>query len=332
MRTPPARVGCLVAAVVCASGLHAAEPPSALALLRGAESARVQADDIRATLTIEYLAPGPSRGLDYLVESSGDRRRFEQFPASPAEGVVVLIDGGEVHGFRRKKNEDVHRYDMSRAVGVRGDTAFDPRILGLSDLMAADATVRACLWYETCDRTEVLGKERVGDVDAWRVRCFSGNTTSDFWIEEPSFRVHRRTIEWPGGRVEISSHFGAGESPFPQRVEIVRDEPNESMRRRVTVKSFETGASIPPERFTLASMDLPMNTPVVDYRISRIVGYWDGEGLSPRPVYAGERPEVRTPALAPPGAAPVRPWLIVANVVVVLGVLVFLWRRRRAAA
>ncbi|MDQ3332093.1 MAG: hypothetical protein M3552_15805, partial [Planctomycetota bacterium] len=232
--------------------LSAADTPSAMALLRGVESSRTRHDGLQATLTIEYLAPEPSRSVDCVIELDMDRRRFEQFGKGADEVEIVIVDGDELHGFRRKKHEDVHIYDMERAVGVRGDLAFDPRILGLSDLMAADTTVKDCLWYETSDRMEVLGNEQVDDVDVWRVRCFAGEATSDFWIEEPSFRVHRRTIEWPGGRIEIASDFASGgdANPFPKGVDIVRTEPNEVMRRRISVDGFETGLAIPAERFT----------------------------------------------------------------------------------
>ena len=68
-------------------------------------------------------------------------------------------------------------------------------------------------------------------------------------------------------------------------------------------------------------MDIPVNTAVVDYRIQRRIGYWDGQGLSENPV---------------PGGIPLaatstrRPLLLIAvNVGVVLAVLLAIWYRRR---
>jgi hypothetical protein len=320
--------------LVPADGLGAEEPPSAMALLRGVEVVRTQHDSLRTTLEIRYVSPPPAKTIECLVEMDGDRRRFEVF-AGEVPGQVILRDGDEFHGFRRKKHEDVAVYDLRRATGVRGDVAFDPRILGLSDFMPCHLTAKNCLWYDSHDRLEVAGQESLRGVSVWRVKVNRKNSIAEFWIEEPSFRVHRKTVETPYIRIEIDSEFDSGASdwPFPSRViakRTYKQSDRSGLERIYTVKSFDFGADIPAERFTLKSMDLHVNTMINDYRINRIVGYWNGEGLSDNPVYNGERPS----ELSAPGSQGGRRLLVITlNLLfMVLLAAVIYWRRRRRMA
>jgi len=304
----------------------AADSPSPVALLRGVELARTKSACLRATLEIYYVSPPPATTVQCLVELDGNRRRFEVFPGKEP-GQVIIRDGDEFHGFRRKQHEDVHIYDLLRATGVRGDLAFDPRVLGLNDLMPCHVTVRDCLWHENQQKLELVGQESVQGIAVWRVRAARDEDTSDYWIEEPSFRVHRRTLKAAGMQIVIESEFESSQpgSPFPSRVVARRDTPERKHEQIYIIKSFDAGAHISPDRFTLKSMELPVNTPVVDYRISRIVGYWDGEGLSQSPVYSGPQP------VAPPASKSRRLPLIATNLLVVLALMIVVWWRWRAA-
>ncbi len=309
----------------------AEEYPSPVALLRGVEVARTQSPSLKATLEIQYILPPPATTIECVVELDGDKRRFEVFTGK-VPGQVIIRDGDEFHGFVRKKNEDVHIYDLQRALGVRGDVAFDPRVLGLDDLVPCNVTVKDCLWYHKSKKLEVVGQESLHGIKTWRVRATRDDVTSDYWIEEPSFRVHRRTLTRHGTKIEIESEFDSNPplSPFPSRVIAKRTDPARKHEVIYIVKSFDVGVRIPPDRFTLKSMDLPINTPVVDYRISRIVGYWDGEGLSKEPVYRGQQPSA--PRSTPPTPPARNRFLLIAiNVFVLLvsiTVLLLRWRRR----
>ncbi len=330
----------ILAAIIFMISTHCAsaeEPPSALALLRGVESTRTQHNSVKAALEVRYISPPPAPTIDCLVEMDVPKLRFEFTAlAGDVSDQVILRDGDEFHGYRRKKAEDVQVYDLQRAVGARGDIAFDPRILGLSDLMSCDTTVRDCLWYEDHESLEVVGQESFHGVNIWKVKASRRGTTAEFWIEEPSFRVHRKIVETPYMRIVVDSEFDSGEeqSPFPSRVTTQRvykkDELKDRNEERIyIVKSFDTDAKIPPERFTLKAMDLPFNTPVVDYRISRIVGYWDGEGLAEKPVYLGERPAELS---APESQGNDRLLLISINLLVLLVLIVVIWLRKTRGA
>ena len=56
----------------------------------------------------------------------------------------------------------------------------------------------------------------------------------------------------------------------------------------IEVLSEELDCDIKEDRFTLNSMDLPINTSVVDYRSKLHVGFWDGKAIAKQRVQASE--------------------------------------------
>ena len=275
---------------IAAETTEATNKPEAMALLQGVEASRTKCDSLRATLEIRHLLPKPATTVDCLVEMVGDRRRFEIF-SGEVPGQVILRDGDVFHGFRRVKNGDVDIYDVGAATGERGDVAFDPRVLGLSGLMPCDVNVKTCLGYEDNDGLQLIGQESLRGVNVWRIKVARYGNTAEFWIEEPSFRVHRHTVETKGGtHIEIDSYFesDATPSPFPSRVVTMRRSGQSEHERVYLMKTFDLVADIPKDRFTLRSMDLPTNTKINDYRLNQIVGYWDGEEVSPNLVNAAD--------------------------------------------
>ncbi len=273
--------------ILPAAAVAGRENPSPAALLRGVEAARTKDSSLTATLEISFIVPPPKHTIKCFVEMDGSKRRFEVI-GGDVDLQVIIRDGEEFRGFRRKNHEDVQIYDLRRAVGTRGDLAFDPRVLGLNDHMFCHVTVKDCLWYDKNEGLETVGAELLNGVSVWKVRATrrgSNAAVFEYWVEEPSFRVHRKTEEWGSKRIVIDSEFDAAapHSPFPRRVTARRTDQTshaDELERIYTIESIATGIAVAAERFTLNTMDLPVNTAVVDYRISRIIGYWDGEALS----------------------------------------------------
>jgi hypothetical protein len=286
--------------------LDAADEPSPVGLLRGAELARMQHESIQARITIVYSSPPPQRVVDCLLEFEGDKLRSElDFSSELADedrpSEIIVRNGAVFYGYRKARHQDVHIYDLDRAVGVRGDIAFDPRVLGLSDVMAASATVKSCLWYENMAIIDLIGKEVVNGTPTWRVSAVTDvGVRSDYWIEEPSFRIHRRTILWPEGQIELDSEFDREiPSPFPKRVKVRRTEPGEVVVRTYTIEALTSGTPIPSERFSLRAMGIPPGTAVVDYRIQRRQGFWNGDVLLPTTVSGTRNPAHHAPSALP---------------------------------
>lgn len=259
---------------------------TAAALLQGAEQVRTRHDNVRVELQIDQSFSGQHRRVDCLVEANGTKRRSEVLPSQGNENVVIVVDGNEVRGFRRKPHEDLQIYDMKRAVGARSDLSFDPRVLGLTDQIVADTKPRSYIWYENVNSLELDGKETVRGVTTFRVKAKVGGVVSTYWIEEPGFRIHRRTIESGGDRTVIESMFDPANPtfPFPTRVEAIGTGGPAERSLSITVKRFEFGNPVSLERFTTKAMNLPVGTAVVDSRTKRISGYWDGESISSNPI------------------------------------------------
>lgn len=318
----------VIGVLVFHTGRLVAQDPSPLALLHGVEAARTRHSSVSVVLTIHNVSPDPVRKLECLVELDGDMRRFEVFEGE-IPGQVTIRDGDEFRAYQRKAHADVQIYGVERALRTRGDLAFDPRVLGLSDLMSCDICVKDCLWYEDSEVLEVVGLEKIGDIDVWRVKAVRHGNTTEYWIEEPLFRVHRKKTVMDFARIEIHSEFDAddSQSPYPSRVTAVRTYTDERPKCETmfVVKAFDVDVSVPPDRFTLKSMDLPVNTPVIDYRIDRRIGYWDGEGLSERLTRGEVNPVEFTPAERG------RRWLLflLGGLPLVVLIVIYLARRRR---
>jgi hypothetical protein len=257
----------------------------------------------------------------------GENRRFEVFRGKHGQAQVILIKGNEFFGFRRKAYEDLCIYDIKRAVGTRGDMAFDPRTLGLSDTMVVDTNCRSYLWYDGAHTVKLDGVEKLGNATVSRVKATRGNVTSTYWIQEPGFQVHRRLVESEFARIDIISTFSSahGDSPFPTRVEALKTANGKSWNTVWNISEFEVGIDISPERFTVAAMDLPIGTVLSDYRINRIVGYWDGQGVSQEPIAMVTDGGSRALGV---GSGAHRPWLFALGSVVVICVVGWIVRRR----
>ena len=318
------------------SGVSAASDDAdvALALLRGVELARTAEDTGRLEFDVEFVVPPRGVIENGVIEFDGSKCRSE---VTDGRGYLhtVIRDGNELYAFLSSPHADVEVFDFKDAA-QHDFVAFDPRTLGFSDIMGMSTTVTDCLWLEGMEAPTLLGKEQIRGVDVWHVNLNRGDeTTFEYWIEEPSFRVHRVTHSWGAKLVEIDSEFDDSDQVFPSRVVARRHAINKEdssiqetvLERIYTVRMLETGTEISPDRFSLASIDLPINTAINDYRISRIAGYWDGEGISPQPSFSRRTP----PNLPPVQKSSMSLPLLVVNAVVVF-VLLFMLRRHRHAS
>ena len=260
--------------------------PSALALLKGVEVERMKHEPVQARFTVQYINDDDFGTItrSYFAEVAGSSRRFEVFATDNANifpvSVSILKDG-EVYHYRHRESGSVRHYDLAEAVR-RADLLYDPRVLGLVDNPTAETTARQCMLYDVYTDISLVGRAVINETNVWHVRCIhSTQATADFWIEEPSFRVHRKQVEAARLNVTIDSTFDSNSvGPFPSEIRIKRFEDTKQVFNRIIhIEEIVYGNPIPPERFSLTSMDLPINTDVVDYRVNRRLGYWDGEKL-----------------------------------------------------
>ncbi len=291
--------------------------PDALPLLHGVETARRPNVPLRVSLAID--------GRQYLIDCEGEKRRFESELPGARGKKIVIKDGDKFYDYPGQDlpgpDAYVAVYDMHYATGREGTRCFDPRILGLCDLMSADTTVAVCLQPTDvpANRFSVVGKEQVDGVAAWRVEATRDDvsqTKFNWWIEPGTHRVYRKTTSWAlpnqlATSIDVSSQYQPNDSTavLPMRVHIKRIAPNpqSSFENLITVSKVEWPSAIPAERFTLASMDLPKATRIVDRRNGQTISVWKIGVM--QPVVREVTPQLEFSGLLQQAAGPGRTWV-----------------------
>ena len=182
---------------------------------------------------------------------------------------------GTPTAMKKPKANDVH------------DLAFDPLTLGLSTDLSSSETVKDYLSFPEPKSMEIIGNERIGDAETLHVKISTRiDTVVHFWIEasHPTFRVHRKTWELNDGSLSsiVDSTFDPSDNSavLPKSVRIQRFGKERKPNRvtTITVESLEFGPQF-PEPGSLASLNLPVGTAVVDDQTGQTVGFWNGSSL-----------------------------------------------------
>ena len=207
-------------------------------------------------------------------------RAVDSHRVTAYDGAVVLdlsdISATEKHFFQTQIEDPAKSGAASQL--------FDPRIIGLNPSPSVKYTIESCLAYEHAESVELSGKETVAGVAAWHVRVLfpaKYHAEYDFWIDvnHPS---HLVKCEWNGNTVFSKFDAAHPEDPIPIEVRAVKFHGKERGRFE---EFFLRGVSrynvpVDPASWTLAGLNMPVGTLVVDHRISRDLGYWNGTGLS----------------------------------------------------
>jgi peroxiredoxin len=170
---------------------------------------------------------------------------------------------------------------------------FNPRVLGITDFPHATETIENALGVGPGPSVSLLGKESVAEIPAWHVRLQSTGQTNfhwivDFWIDaaRPCRVVRQETLS--RGGVTISRFDAAHpEDPMPAEVTVLTTNRgvNGSSETRFIRRSARYNVPVDPASWTLAGLGMPVGTGVVDSRVPgyRVLGYWNGSGLSANP-------------------------------------------------
>ena len=161
---------------------------------------------------------------------------------------------------------------------------FDPRILGLTPYPSVTDTIDSCLVQNHADSTLLLGNELLEGVAVWHVRVVYSKSRSikcDFWIDanHPS---HVCKQERNGDTVVSIFDSANPDDPIPKEVRIVNfyEADHVFTEKRYLRRSAQFNIPVDPASWTLAGLGMPVGTDVVDYRISKSIGWWNGSRLS----------------------------------------------------
>ncbi|MDR1477772.1 MAG: hypothetical protein LBJ00_02395 [Planctomycetaceae bacterium] len=278
-----------------------AEDSKALALLNGVKQERLKYDSFRVCYT-EYRAE-EGKTVDQIVEFDRGKIRKDHLKNDRFEGMKSIFLHDFLYGMTSYDSNSVNMV-ASKSGNAHGFDVYDPRLLGLSDVLNHTMSVDD---FFTSDGKNIssqlvdLNGKKVNLVKYIRREVVPDfNEEFQYFIEEPGFRLLRKTyilrrISPLPKSAYISFQIDCEYTnpkflPFPTKTKVLRIQGNEEKKeivcdRTITVTDFETVRSFPAETFSLASLKLPLNAMVTDYRINQIVGYWDGEKLVPDPVH-----------------------------------------------
>ena len=168
---------------------------------------------------------------------------------------------------------------------------FDMRLLGASAGLHAVDTLDAVL--PSGRPVQVLGTERIGDVDVVHLRTSNeSDEIFDFWVEpSEALRVHRAEWRTRDGLWRRSATSSFGKVPglpaqMPSRVEEIGGRSDAEQTRTITELVSWTPAGGRNDDFGLSAVDPPAGTPVADLQLKQRIGYWNGSGLSEEVVAA----------------------------------------------
>lgn len=205
----------------------------------------------------------------------------------------LINDGKTVTKF------DFNQTEIDEARKGSGRYAFDPRILGLTDGLFPFASVESCIGYTNAQSVELLGREDVDGISAWHVRVeVMTNWGFDFWID-PAHPTHVLKQQALNRRGMVYSTYDDKnpDDPLPIQTHEIDQFGNDPRPWDFWMTRTNTRYNVPinPKAFTLAGLEMPIGTPVVDVRLMKRIGYWTRSGLADNFPRNAPRPATQSP-------------------------------------
>jgi hypothetical protein len=266
------------------SGLSIASEAEALNLLKAVENERMKYNCFHISYTEQRIDEGGIMVKQDVDFDHGKIRKFH-LKTERFSGWAEILNGDEFYRYTFGEHEDV-MLAASNSEEAKYTGIYDPRILGLTDFPIPPATVKSCLLYGRLRGFTV--EDTV--LDGRKIKRVSINNNDekkhwDIYITEPGFKLIKKIYSSPTINVSITNKYDNPKlGPFPSEVKILRtDEGNIVYNRVINITDFEK-KTFAPDTFSYKAMNLPINTAVIDYRIHKRLGYWDGEKLVDNPV------------------------------------------------
>lgn len=309
----------------------------AVALLRGVVARLSACESVDVELTIVSRQPDSEMAMSkqhFRIQQSRRRRRCEQLKDSSEPSVYITdFDADIVYGFIRSDPTTVDILSNEYADKHRGVPDFDPRTLGITSVMTHMLTLeQSVLLHVHGASIELLDPVEDANAEIERVRVTQGEYSSEYWISEPSFRVIKRIVSF--GRnsgVTVSSEFDnsiAG-GVLPATVLIQDRQPGNYADRVIKLLHGQINQPVSDDAFSLASIGIPVNAMLTDYRKNQIVGYWTGRDVAESPVSGDNSPKAANNPVVE--QKPARTWLLVANGAILCVIVIVIIRSYRAS-
>lgn len=223
---------------------------------------------------------------------------------------VIAYDGATVLDY---EEDDGKPFQTRIDDPGKGLAPSDPRCLGLDASPFVTYTIESCLSFKRAKSVQLVGKEPVEGIPAWHVRLQVqfGPTpmNKDFWLEaaHPT-RVIKH--QFNGDTVWSKYDPANPQDPIPTEVRAMTGHITSGTNPtfyyshlQLVRRNARFNIPVDPTSWTLAGLGMQIGTDLVDYRISRTIGYWNGSGLSANPP---PRPP-KIVSTSQPAAQPERP-------------------------
>ena len=274
-----------------------AQSPDPITLIQGVEMARLKIPPSRLHFHLVFRSQSRTTESDRIMEFDGDRRR--SVGLTPQD-LSLFYDGSQAC-----------LYDPSRKYAsfrdIRDSTAdalFDPRTIGLSPVLGWAASVSDHLPYKQ-GRVEMVGREQVRGIDTWHVRISIENPYKyqiDLWIGDTErFPVYRYDATYDTERQSVTSFYENKDYPWlPSKAESSFYNTNGTINLELTasITKAEANVAFSETNWTLAALNMPVGTPVMDRRTKLTVGYWNGTNATPFEVWQANQRALMVTELA----------------------------------
>jgi hypothetical protein len=275
---------------------HATPSPDPTTLVEGIESSRLQIPASQLHIHMVFKTAIIAKSHDVLVEFDGENRRYEDISGGPK--LRGFFDGSQVALF------DGSQVTLRDVTDDTGDLMFDPRLLGLTMAYSWKENIIMALPYRTASSIKLVGMEQVGDRSAWHIQLLTKSPATyqvDLWASgDDGFKVYKYAVSFEGGRTVATSYYDNTIYYWlPSKVESQSYNSEGELRfeQIVSLVEAKSNADLPKTAWTLAGLQLPTGTDIVDRRIKQRVGTWNGTAIrpiAPEPLTPQDQPKMRT--------------------------------------
>lgn len=158
---------------------------------------------------------------------------------------------------------------------------FDPRLLGASPWLHPGQTASYSLFSPEFKWKCTLrnASDRIDDSDCIVIRWGADGFIQNYWVDiDNGFRV-RRIVD-VNSRSEFLCSY-SGSCVLPRRVVMISTDREKSVIRRTVFEVSEVDlAPVGDSSFSMAGLGLEIGEPMIDERLQRIIGFWNGRDLS----------------------------------------------------
>jgi hypothetical protein len=261
---------------------HLRAVPDPITLVKGVESVREQIPPSRLRLRVYTQTKQVTNDNYFWVLFNGERRYFNRTSGLPTR---IMFNGSEVIMAQPSIDNKIYYVNLRNLDMDTADCLFDPRVLGIAVFFSWKYTIQSCLGLNYNSKIELIGKEQVDDKNVWHIRTIRERDgyIKDFWIDDNNFKVYKCVNYVSNNTNQIDSiaksYYENEEYPWlPSRVDM---ELNSRIKYIVEILKAEPNVKIPENQWTLSGMEIPKNSPVLDERTRKLIGFWDGKRLIP---------------------------------------------------